>query len=150
MKRSLAVVLVLLAFLVTPAHATTGTTDAAAFGIELCPQSICGSAIFTGILSGEVAGISTSLGSFAVSVTHDDLPVDVGQQSAITGGSFQLRAGVRTFRGVILGGTLTYLGSNRFAVDMDLASNTAGALAFSGILDHTPFPPTIVGTIVSN
>lgn len=149
MKRSLAALLVILAFLVTPARAATGTTNAGAFGIELCPQSICGSAIFTGILSGEVGGISTSFGSFAVSVTHDDLPVNVGDTSPITGGKFQLRAGFYTFRGVIVGGTLTYIGNNRFSVSMSLASGTAGPLLFTGILDHNPFPPTIVGRIVS-
>jgi hypothetical protein len=141
--------LVFLLALAAPAHAAAPTTDAKAFGIELCAQSMCGSAIFAGILSGEVAGVATPLGTFAVSVTHDDLPTILGQQSAITGGSVELRTGTRTVRGIVVGGTLTYLGNNEFLVQMVIATRSAGTLAFQGVLSHNTFPPTIAGHIVS-
>jgi hypothetical protein len=151
MKRPLAALpLVFLLILVAPLHAAIGTTDADAFGIELCPQSICGSAIFAGILNGEVAGIQASPGSFAVSVTHEDLPTSEGDTAAITGGSFQLRASTRTFKCVITGGTL--VGTNDpdvFGVTILLASPRTGALEFDGVLSHKTFPPTISGHIYS-
>jgi hypothetical protein len=150
MKRSLATLsLVCLVLLSARAHGAARTTNALAFGIELCPQFICGSAIFTGVLSGEIAGIETSQGSFTVSVNHDDLPTTLGETVAITGGSFQLRAGTRTFRGTIIGGTLTLAAPGEFAVRMLLVSPTAGSLEFDGTLSHNTFPPTISGQIFS-
>lgn len=150
MNRSLAAIpLVFLLFFAAPARAAAPATDATAFGIELCAQFMCGSAIFAGVLQGEVAGVQTSLGTFAVSVTHDDLPTTIGEQAAITGGTFQLRAGLRTVRGVVLGGTLTYLGNNEFLVRMLLIQGNGSLLAFQGVLSHNSFPPTIAGRIVS-
>ncbi|HWK09028.1 MAG TPA: hypothetical protein VNR64_03190 [Vicinamibacterales bacterium] len=150
MKRFLTpMALVFLLLFAAPVHAASTTTDALARGIELCPQSICGSAIFTGILSGTVAGINTRLGSFIVAVQHEDLPVTAGDTAAITSGAFELRAGVRTVRGVITGGQLVSNGDNTFTVFLDLLSNTGQVLAFQGVLSHNTFPPTIVGHIVS-
>jgi hypothetical protein len=150
MKRALATLpLVFLLVFAAPVRAAAPTTDATAFGIELCPQFLCGSAIFAGILSGEVAGVQTSLGTFGVSVTHANLPTEVGQESAITGGAFELRAGTRTVRGIVLGGTLTYLGDDLFQVEMILAARNGSRLAFVGTLSHQSFPPTITGRIVS-
>jgi hypothetical protein len=149
MKRFLTpVALICLLLLATPAHAASRPTDANAFGIELCPQSICGSAIFTGILQGTVAGINTQLGTFTVAVQHDDLPAP-GATSAITGGVFQLRVGLRTIRGTIVGGSLTATPDNTFLVSMELLSTTGQTLEFEGVLNHNTFPPTIVGHIVS-
>ncbi len=150
MKRlPLAVPLLFLLLFAAPVHAAAPTTDAKVFGIELCAQSMCGSAIFAGILSGEVAGVETSLGTFAVSVTHEDLPTIPGQLTAITGGAFELRPGTRTVRGIVLGGTLTYLGNNEFLVQMVLFTRNAGTMAFQGVLSHNTFPPIIGGRIVS-
>ena len=150
MKRSIAILpVVFLLLLVSPVRAATPTTDASAFGIELCPQYICGSAIFTGILSGEVAGVRTPLGSFTVSVTHDPLPTLEGESAAITGGVFELRTGTRTIRGVVAGGTLTYLGNNEFLVQLLLVARNGSTMTFQGVLSHNTFPPTITGRIVS-
>jgi hypothetical protein len=132
-----------------PARAASNPTDATAFGIELCPQSICGSAIFTGILSGTVAGVNTRLGTFTVAVRHDDLPSPTDPPAAITGGVFQLRAGLRTVRGVIVGGFLIANPDNTFNVSMELVSTTGQTLQFVGVLNHNTFPPTIVGRIIS-
>jgi hypothetical protein len=155
MKRSLAalppvfLLVFLFLFSAAPARAATPATDAMAFGIELCQQSVCGSAIFTGILWGEVAGAQTSLGTFSVSVTHEDLPTEDHPQSAITGGAFELHAGTRTVRGIVLSGTLTYLPNNEFLVEMLLVTRNGSLLAFQGTLNHNTFPPTITGHIFS-
>jgi hypothetical protein len=42
-------------------------------GIELCPQFICGSAIFSSVFQGSVDDKPTK-GVFSVSVNHDALP----------------------------------------------------------------------------
>jgi len=150
MKRCLTpLVLVCLLFLAAPARAASNPTDAFAFGIELCPESLCGSAIFTGILSGTVAGIDTRLGSFSVAVKHDPLQEDKGDVTAITGGVFQLRAGLRTVRGTIVDGLLISNGDNTFDVTMELVSSTGQSFLFQGTLSHNSFPPTIIGHIVS-
>ena len=140
--------LICLLLLAAPARASN-PTDAFAFGIELCPESICGSAIFTGILSGTVAGANTRLGSFAVAVEHDELQPNAGDITAINGGQFQLRAGLRTVRGIITGGQLVTNGDGTFDVLMHLVSSTGQSFLFVGTLSHNTFPPTIVGHIVS-
>jgi hypothetical protein len=151
MKRSFAALpLLLLLVLAAPVRAEAPTTDALAFGIELCPQSICGSAIFVGILNGEVAGVTTSSGSFLVSVKHDDLPTQLNPISFITGGAFELRAGLRTIRGTIVGGTLIYQPDNTFLVSMSLVARNGSTMTFEGVLSHQTFPPTITGHIFSN
>ncbi len=150
MKRALAPLLFLL--LVAGARpleaASIPFIDMSAFGVELCPQSICGSAIFVGILSGRVGTNPSASGTFAVSVTHDPLPAQF-HQSAITGGTFDIRVGFRTIRGVVTGGTLLNLNNNTFLVTMTLAAAGGGVLTFEGILDHNVFPPTITGRITS-
>lgn len=151
MKRSFAALpLLLLLVFAAPVRAAAPTTDASAFGIELCPQSICGSAIFTGFLWGEVAGVNAAPGSFLVSVKHDDLPTESHPLSLITGGAFELRAGLRTVRGTIVDGTLTYLGNDLFSVEMSLVARNGSTMTFQGFLSHQTFPPTIWGQIVSN
>ena len=150
MKRFLTpLALVCLLSVAAPARAATNSTDAIARGIELCPQSLCGSAIFTGILSGTVAGVHTSLGTFTVAVQHEDLQTGAGAMTLVTGGVFQLRAGLRTVRGVITGGYLISNGDNTFLVSMDLLSTSGQVLHFEGVLSHNTFPPIIVGHIVS-
>lgn len=149
MKRSLAAIPLICLLLFARAFAAAGTTNAYALGIELCPQYICGSAIFTGILNGEVGGIFTSRGTFTVSVNHDALPTYPGTAD-ITGGSFQLRAGTRTFKGAITGGTLiATTDPDVFDVVIYMSSPTAGPLEFIGTLSHKTFPPTISGQIFS-
>lgn len=141
--------LVCLLLFAAPARAADNPTNAFAFGIELCPESICGSAIFTGLLSGTVAGVNTRLGSFAVAVEHDDLQPNAGDITLINGGSFQLRAGFRTVRGFVVGGQLVTNGDGTFNVMMQLVSSTGQSYLFIGKLSHNTFPPTIVGQIVS-
>jgi len=151
MKRSFAALpLLLLLVFAAPVRAAAPTTDATAFGIELCPQSFCGSAIFTGFLLGEVAGVNASPGSFLVAVKHDDLPTQAAPISLITGGAFELRAGLRTVRGTIVGGTLIFQPDNTFLVSMSLVARDGSTMTFEGVLSHQTFPPTIVGHIFSN
>jgi hypothetical protein len=44
-------------------------------GIELCPQSICTVAVFTGLFKGQVGFIPNAVGTIAVAVHHGQLPV---------------------------------------------------------------------------
>ena len=117
-------------------------------GIELCPQSICGSAIFTGEFTGLVNG-RPERGVFLGAITHDPLP-EAGDSAFITGGLWLIRTPRRALSGyVVPGGMLTNNGDNTFTVDMKmvLLRGGIGTLDFSGLLNHTPFPPTIVGTV---
>ena len=129
--------------------ASVPVINVTALGIELCPQSVCGAAIFTGILQGQVGGNDHALGTFAAALTHAPLP-DPYQQADITGGVFEFRFGLRRIRGVVLpGGKLFNNGDNTFLVDATLfiTSGGAGTVHFQGVLNHNTFPPTIIGTV---
>ena len=120
-----------------------------ASGIELCQQSVCGSAIFVALFSGQVGTNDHAFGSVAVAVTHDPLP-DPEQTAAITGGVWQLQLlSGRAFRGIVTAGTLFNNGDNTYHVvaDMLLTSGGVGTMTFAGTLNHNTFPPTISGQI---
>jgi hypothetical protein len=119
-------------------------------GIELCPQSIYGEAVFAGTFEGFVNGKPTS-GAFWAGITHEDLPTTSGGSSTITGGTWTIRTQKRLFSGPVQeGGTLTLNEdgtSYTVVLTMELAKGGNGTLSFAGQLDHGPFPPTIVGII---
>jgi len=124
-------------------------------GVELCPQSICGVAAFAGNFVGQVKSRPVS-GVFWAGIKHDPLPEE-GQTANITGGTWLIRTRTNTFAGVIEDGTLLNNGNNgqpnptyTVTLTMAITSGGTGTLAFTGILDHNPFPPTIVGTISQN
>ena len=118
-------------------------------GLELCPQSICGAAVFTGLFVGQVGVNPFSVGLISVGATHEDLP-DPDQFADITGGVWSLRLlNGRRFTGVVTGGSLFNNGDDTFNVDVDMAlvSGGTGTLSFQGVLSHQVFPPTLIGRI---
>jgi len=116
-------------------------------GIELCPQFICGSAIFSGVFQGTVDGRPTK-GAFSVSVNHDELPDFGDPPSAITGGSWFIRTKRNVFYGDVTTGTITNNGNNTFTVTATLEiANGTGSACFVGVLNHNVFPPTIAGDL---
>ncbi len=120
-------------------------------GTELCPQSICGSAIFAGSFKGKVNGKSTS-GSFWTGVNYESpLPSGTSHDTTtITGGTWLIWTTRGAFAGsVAYGGTIAANGNNTFAVSavLDLTEGGTGSVDFDGTLNHNVFPPTIVGTI---
>jgi hypothetical protein len=122
--------------------------DVDTFGIELCPQSICGAAIFVGLLHGDVGANPHALGTFSVAITHEPLP-EPDHAAPLTGGVFEFRVGLRRIRGVVAGGVLFNNGDNTFSVRAVLAilSGGTGTVTFEGLLDHNVFPPTIAGRV---
>lgn len=129
-----------------PIQASTPEITAQIFGIELCPQFICGAAIFSGVVAGRVGTNPPAFGTFAVAILHDDLTDD---QTLIRGGVFEIRIGLRRFRGVVEPlGTITYNGNNTFAVEavLTIQHGGSGVMYFCGTLDHRGFP-TISGLI---
>ena len=118
-----------------------------AAGIELCPQFICGFALFAGQFQGEVNSRPAS-GAFAAAVVHEPLPPVLGTTS-ILGGSWTITAGRRLFRGDVTEGTIVNLDGTRFCVSMtlEITDGGRGEVFFKGLLDHGPFPPTIAGVV---
>jgi hypothetical protein len=53
-----------------PAQASIPFINLEALGLELCQQSVCGAAIFVGLLKGQVGGNSNAFGTFAVGIKH--------------------------------------------------------------------------------
>jgi hypothetical protein len=119
-------------------------------GLELCPQSFCGAAIFVGEFDGHVNGFPRH-GAFLAGITHDpELPDENGETIGITGGAWIIQVPFRTIRGVVTEGILTSNGDDTFTVDMGLlvtSPRSWGAKTFHGTLRHDVFPPTIEGTI---
>jgi hypothetical protein len=116
-------------------------------GVELCPQSVCGAAIFVAAFAGRV-GLNPAFGTVSVAMNHDPLP-DPYQQANVTGGVWTIRLlSGRTFSGTATG-TLFNNGDNTFTVSLGLqmTGGGSGPLTFNGLLSHRVFPPTIVGQI---
>lgn len=117
-------------------------------GIELCPQFVCGAAVFAGAFEGQVGINPRAVGIIAAAFTHEDLP-EPGESSNITGGVWELRTLARRFGGIVLGGTLFNNGNNTFRVraTLFLTSGGGGTLTFDGLLDHNTLIPTFGGTL---
>ena len=151
MKRALvsaAVVLVLASGARPAAAASNPVINVDTFGLELCPQSICGAAIFVGVLFGEVGGNQNAFGTYSVAITHDPLP-PAFHFAALKGGLFEFKVGLRRIRGIVTGGVLFNNGNNTFSVraNLLLLSGGTGTVVFEGLLDHNVFPPTVVGRV---
>ena len=129
---------------------STPVINAATAGVELCQQSVCGAAIFVGVLHGQVGSNPNAAGLFAVAVMHDPLP-DPFQSAAITGGVFQFQIGLRQIKGVVVPGVSTLFnnGDNTFTVHalLVITSGGSGQVIFTGLLSHNVFPPTVIGTL---
>jgi hypothetical protein len=151
-RRVVCLAILLLLVGVRPIYAqSTPYIDVKTAGIELCPQIICGQAIFTGILIGRVGFNPLAIGTFVVGVKHELLP-DPGKTANITGGGFEFRVGLRRIAGrVVPGGTLFNTGLNTFEVKtaLEILSGGSGFLGYGGLLDHNVFPPTVVGPVVT-
>ena len=122
--------------------------DVEIFGIELCPQSICGAADFIGGFEGRIGTRNFVVGDFGVSVKHDDLPPP-HETAAITGGSWILASRQGRISGVVVEGTLFNNGDNTYAVYalLQLQQGGTGQINFLGTLDHNTFIPTVTGTL---
>jgi len=116
-------------------------------GIELCPQTVCTVAVFTGVFKGQI-GIFPAVGTIGVAVHHGPLPVIEDACTPIPDGVWTLRTLLRKFEGVAAG-ELCYNGDNTFHIDvgMQITSGGVGPLHFEGTLDHNVFPPTVKGQI---
>jgi hypothetical protein len=119
----------------------TGT----AAGFELCPQFICGFALFAGQFDGQLNSRPAS-GGFVAAVEHGPLP-PLYLTTPVTGGEWTITANHRIFSGDITGGYILNLNDTQYCVSMTLQMTDGGKgeLYFTGILDHGPFPPTIGG-----
>jgi hypothetical protein len=126
--------------------------DVRAFGVELCPQSFCGAAIFVGLLQGQVGFNPYALGTFAVAIRHGDLPELSGGLTSIDGGAFDFRFGLRSIRGIVLpDGVLRNNGNDTFSVRavLFITDGGWGTLKAEVLLDHRVFPPTVIATVES-
>ena len=116
--------------------------------IELCPKSICGVALFTGIFWGQI-GVNHTIGTVTVVVDHGPLP-QPDDPCTYVSGLWEIRTLFRTIGGVAARADgLCADTALTFDVDvnMGITKGGSGALGFSGLLDHTPFPPTLNGDI---
>jgi hypothetical protein len=116
----------------------------------LCPQSLCGSAFFSGSFLG-TSDNEPIVGSFSTAVDHQSpLPKTRGESVLITGGTWLVWSNRGTFSGNIeQGGKITANGNNTFAISatLELSHGGSGFTSVSGTLNHNVFPPTVMGII---
>lgn len=119
-------------------------------GIEVCPQFICGFALFVGQFEGELNSRDAS-GSFVGAITHEPLPAVFGTAD-LTGGQWTITANNRVLQGRGGGGSIVNIDGSRYCVEMamEVTSGGRGQLYFTGLLDHNPFPPTIGGLVTQD
>jgi hypothetical protein len=116
-------------------------------GRELCPQSICGAAVFVGDFVGEINS-RRARGTFGAGINYTDpLPTVEHDTTPITGGTFVIYTRRATVSGAVTSGEIEALAGNIFQISLTMAIDGGGTQAFVGILDHNVFPPTIVGEI---
>jgi hypothetical protein len=127
-------------------------------GIELCPQFICGAALFTGVYRGSVDG-QPAVGTWFAAVKHDEeLPDVIGDTAGIRGGTWQLNVWVRSgffFARRQYSGVFTNEGVIELA-EIDLLQVTApmvildggrGGILLNLDLDESTFPQPVWGTL---
>ena len=119
-------------------------------GLELCPQQVCGAAIFMGRFNGTLDGTADS-GSWWVAIRHEDLPTP-GARANITDGVWGMAVGDHALRGVITAGSILNNGDGTFEVtpQLGIREGGEGALSLSILLDHGPFPPRVRGNVTSD
>jgi hypothetical protein len=150
MKRSFSLVIFLAVLLlsVQPAIGSDPTIVGEISGVELCPQSACGAAIFTGTCDCKVNNLHT-VGFFWVAVQHAPLP-DPFFSSAISAGNWNLTTLEGRFSGKVLEGSILNNNNNTFTIiaRLRIEKGGAGDVIVTGLLDHNDFPPTFEGQLV--
>jgi hypothetical protein len=149
MKRALALVVVLAAFVVPVRADSVPVISGVVSGFEICEQaSPCGSATFVALFQGRVGGNPNAIGIIAVAVNHETPLPDPDDCKAITGGHWVLTTLARQISGETTG-MLCGNEGNTFTVvaDLELKHGGFGHAFFGGTLDHNFFPPRIFGFI---
>jgi len=129
--------------------ASVPAIDGQVAGLELCPQFICGAAIFAGGFHGNIGINPSASAAMIAALNHGELPTEIGDFAPIYTGVWELRSLFRRTSGIVLGGQIVYIGNNRFHVTaiLLLTNGGGGTLTLDGILDHNPLIPTFGGTL---
>jgi hypothetical protein len=152
MKRALLRLGLLAVFLIAaqPVVASNPVITGEISGVEICVQSLCDAAVFTGTCDCRVDNKLTP-GFFWVSVQHD--PLDTPKPS-IFDGKWTLTTLRGNFSGKVIGGTIVNIGDNigdnkfRVTAILRLQKGGAGDVTVIGDLDHNDLPPTFEGDLV--
>ena len=150
MKQALSRLGILAVFLIAaqPVVASNPVIVGEISGVEICVQSLCEAAVFTGTCDCRVDNRPTP-GFFWVSVQHDPLHTS-SEPSDIFDGKWTLTTLRGSFSGKVIEGTIINKGKNIFSVTarLRLIKGGAGDLIVTGNLDHNDFPPTFEGDLV--
>jgi len=152
MKNGIRVFVLGLAFVLYASVAQAASApaiDGQVAGLELCPQFICGSAIFAGGFQGKIGINSDATAGMIVSLTHGELPTEIDDCTPIYNGVWELRTLFRRISGIVTGGRIVYIGDNKFHVTatLHLMNEGLGRITLYWTLDHNPLRPTFGGTL---
>jgi hypothetical protein len=149
MKKELLRLAVLAVFLLAapPVIASNPVIVGGISGVEICVQSLCEAAVFTGTCDCRVGHLRTP-GFFWVSVQHGPLPGS--GSSDIFDGKWTLSTLWGSFSGKVIEGKIVNNGNNIFKVTarLRLEKGGAGDVIVTGDLDHNDLPPTYEGDLV--
>jgi hypothetical protein len=147
MRRATTLLTVVLVVSLSTLLAAATTVVGHVAGRELCPQSICGAAVFVGDFVGQINS-RPARGIFGAGIIYTEpLPTVEHGTTPITGGTFVIHTRRATVSGAVTSGEIEALAGNTFQISLTMAIDGGGTQAFVGILDHNVFPPTIVGEI---
>ncbi len=140
----------------SPLLASEPSIEGQVNGIELCPQFICGSALFTGVYGGHVDG-RPAVGTWSASVNHEPLPELGDDPVAVLGGQWRLRVWVlrgffptrQSFSGAFGQGSLAAIEEHLFRVQvpMTIESGGTGPIKLELLLDENSIPQPVTGTL---
>jgi hypothetical protein len=127
MKRALLRLGLLAVFLIAaqPVRASNPVVVGEISGIEICVQSLCEAAVFTGTCECRVGNLRTP-GFFWVSVQHGQLQPS-SEPSAIFDGKWTFTTLWGNFSGKVIGGEIVNAGGNIFKVTAKLRLQKGGA-----------------------
>jgi hypothetical protein len=154
-KRTISILSIGLIFLLaTPTTwaASTPPIQGGVFGVELCPQFICGAAYFSGTFVGKLGNNFNSVGSINAALIHDELPAP-DSCSGINGGLWEIKTLFKRVRGVVQDDPVNEIcnnGDGTFHIHAILIPTTTGftgTVEFNGTLNHNTLIPTFWGDL---
>jgi len=150
--RMLAIVLVLACACTTLWAVSNPVIQGLVGGIELCPQFICGAAIFVGEFRGTLGNNPFARGIITAAMIHESPLPPANLDVDILGGSWEIKTLLRRVQGRVVTGTIHNNnddGTFTISAELELAPAGSGQkVYFQGQLNHNTLIPTWGGVLL--
>lgn len=95
------------------AQSSTPVIQGGVQGIELCPEFICGFALFTGAFHGQLGANPNAAGVITAAMVHTALPTAGDPPATITSGVWELRTLTGKIQGRVVRGSISFQPNSR-------------------------------------